>query len=61
MAHQKKFIYDPVNCILGNCEVIIHLHDEAIEVKRKEKKNYFLGNMQDCYWKVLEVDGAGYF
>lgn len=53
MANSKKYVYDPINCILGNCQVVIDLYGEAVEVKRKGKKNFFYGDMEDSSWKVI--------
>jgi hypothetical protein len=61
MTEIRKYIYDPVNWIMGNCEVIINRDGESIEIKRTGKKCYFIGNLGDLCWKGVKVEGYGVY
>lgn len=58
MTGTKKYIYDPVNAVLGNCEVILDKHRQTVEL-RKTTKNYFEGDLDQCIWRVLTVEAYG--
>lgn len=59
MTGTKKYIYDPENFVMGNCEVVLDRAGQTVEVRRDGKRNYMIGEMGDGGWRVLAVEAYG--